>query len=92
MKITDKAQPRTTAYYVKTYTRMGIPYKRLKKALQNGRRSIKSLRPLYNTLEELYTCAQALDIKQTYLDGEWYWELYKDDRSGPFSFKPIAEL
>lgn len=91
MRIDQKPQPTHTQLYYHTLMRVVKNGRLLGKALKRGRRSVRSLRGIYGTEEELYTAARCFDIKQTYLDGEWYWELYKPEHKG-FSVRSIDEL
>jgi len=52
--------------------------------------SLTNLYALYDNYSHLIKAARCFRIKQTYLDGEYYWQL--DLERKPFSFKSIGEL
>lgn len=98
MLISDPNQPHTTIiYYTKrlspTGGRKGLKgRKAIIKRLKQGPVKVRILKKWYNEHDTLYEIASGLNIKQTYTDGEHYWELYTPAKFSGFAIKSIADL
>lgn len=62
----------------------------LRRVLQRkGRVKLSKLLRKHDPYDNLFSAARGINILQTYEDGEFYWELFEEERK-PLSIKPLS--